>query len=150
MGWVHFLCGILCTQTLWSFGYLGNYKVTCEVFRVMVPDGLQRRVYATSSHPQRRLVDVSSQKVDTEGSGESTLDLNSCQEWELVHPGGRKHNVLHRGVPEEFDGGAEEQYIKAGEDAELASKGGIEDNVVHLGWGIKSCFKVEVVFAVAV
>lgn len=151
MGWVHFIWGILYTnETPWIFGYLGNYKVTCEVFHVVVPKRLQRGVYATSSHPQKWVVDVSSQKVDTEGYGESTLNLNRCQEWELVHPGSRKHDVLHLRVSEESDGRVEEQYIEASEDAKLASKRGIKGDVIYMGRSIKSCLKIEVVFAVAV
>lgn len=151
MGWVHFPCGVPCTdETRWIFGYLGNYEVTFRAFHVVVPKGLQRGMYATSRHPQRWVVDVRSQKVDAKGDGETSLNLNGCQEWELVHPGSRIHNVLHLRVSEEPDSRVKEQYVKASEDAELASKGGVEDYVIHLQRGIERGFKIEVMFAVAV
>ena len=75
---------------------------------------------------------------------------NGCQEWELVHPGSRIHNVLHLRVSEEPDSRVKEQYVKASEDAELASEGGVEDCVVHLQRGVERCLKIEVMFAVAV
>lgn len=151
VGWVHFPCGIPCAnETLWIFGYLGNYKVTFGAFHVMVPKGLQRGVYATSRHPQRWMVDVRSQNVDAKGDGETSLNLNGCQEWELVHPGGRIHDMLHLRVSEEPDSRVEEQYVKASEDAKLASKGGIKGDAIHFQGGIERCFKVEVLFAVAV
>ena len=151
MRWVHFTCGILWTnETQWISGYLCNYKMTSGVFHVMVPKGLPRAVYATSGHPQRWVVDVGSQEVDAKGNGKSSLNLNGCQEWELVHPGSRIYDVLHLRVSEESNGRVKKQYIKAGEDAKFASKRGIKDDVIHFERGIKSCLKVEVVFAIAV
>ena len=151
MGWVRFLRGVPHTdETQWISGYLGDYEVTFRAFHVVVPKGLQRGVYATSCHPQRWVVDVRSQKVDAKGDGETSLNLNGCQEWELVHPGSRIHNVLHLRVSEEPDSGVKEQYVKASEDAKLASKGGVEDYVIHLQRGIERCLKIEVMFAVAV
>ena len=151
MEWVRFPCGVPCTdEARWVSGHLSNYEVAFRAVHAVVPKGLQRGVYATPRHPQRWVVDVRSQKVDSKGDGKTSLNLNGCQEWQLVHPGSRIHNVLHLGVLEEPNGRVKEQYVKASEDAELASEGGVEDCVIHLQRGIERCLKIEVVFAVAV
>lgn len=107
-------------------------------------------MYATPCHPQNWVLDISCQNVDAKGNSKSFLNLNCCQEWELVHPGSRVHNMLHLVVSEESDGRVKEQYIKAREDAKPASKGGIKGDVIHVKRNIKRGLKVEVVFTVAV